>query len=115
MSKYTKYLQFDGETKNNIVERDNFTCLFCSKGYQIAGKNLSNLEFHVFDIAHFINKSQGGLGIEENGVLLCRYHHHHLDNSNKGLREEMLSIMEEYLKSLYPNWDKENLIYKKWR
>jgi hypothetical protein len=56
-----------------------------------------------------------GLGIEENGVCGCRYHHSLLDNGNKGLRQEMLSIMEEYLKSKYPDWDKDDLVYKKWR
>ena len=36
---------------------------------------------------HIVNKSQGGLGIEQNGVLGCRYHHGLLDNGNKGLRK----------------------------
>ena len=115
MAKYTKLLQFSKETREKILERDNYGCLFCRLGYHIVGKNLSNLEFNVFDIMHFINKSQMGLGIEENGVCGCRWHHHLLDNGNKGLRQEMLSIMEEYLKSPYENWDKDNLVYKKWR
>ena len=113
MAKYTKLLQFDKKTREKIYERDNYGCLFCRLGYHIVGKNLSNLEFNIFDIAHFINKSQMGLGIEENGVLLCRWHHSQLDNGNKGLRPEMLSIMEEYLKSKYENWDKVKLTYKK--
>lgn len=113
MAKYTKYLQFSKQTREAIYERDNYSCLFCRLGYHIVGKNLSNLEFNIFDIAHFVNRSKMGLGIEENGVLLCRWHHHHLDNSNKGLRPEMLSIMEEYLKSKYKNWDKDKLTYNK--
>lgn len=114
MSRYTKLLQFDKETRARVFERDNYTCLFCKMGYHTERKNMSSLEFNVFDIMHFIPKSSLGLGIEENGVCGCRYHHHLLDNGNKGLREEMLLIMEEYLKSLYTDWNKEKLVYRKW-
>lgn len=113
MNKRTKATSYTKETKARVVERDSHSCLFCLKGYHIVGKNLSSLEFNVFDIAHYINRSQGGLGVEENLVLLCRYHHSLLDNGNKGLRSEMLSVIEEYLKSKYENWDKDNLVYKK--
>ena len=68
----------------------------------------------VPDIMHYINKSQGGLGIEENGVLGCRYHHGLLDNGNLGLRPEMLEIMKEHLMQQYPDWSKDKLVYKKW-
>ena len=114
MASYTKLLQFSKSTREAIYKRDNYSCLFCRSGYHIVGKNLSSIEFNIFDAMHFINKSQMGLGIEENGVCGCRYHHSLLDNGNKGLRQEMLSITEEYLKSLYPDWDKEKLVYKKW-
>lgn len=114
MAKYTKLLQFSKETREAIYKRDNYSCLFCRLGYHIVGKNLSSIEFNIFDAMHFINKSQMGLGIEENGVCGCRYHHSLLDNGNKGLRKEMLSIMEEYLKSKYPDWNKDDLIYRKW-
>ena len=70
--------------------------------------------YSIADFMHYINKSAGGLGIEQNGVLGCRYHHMLLDNGNKGLREEMLQIMEKHLKKHYPGWNRENLIYKKW-
>ena len=114
MNKRTKALQYTKETAEKVAERQNYECLFCKCGYHTERKNLSNLEFNVYDIAHFINRSQGGLGIEENLVLLCRFHHHHLDNSNKGLRTEMLLIMEEYLKQCYVGWNKDNLVYRKW-
>jgi predicted restriction endonuclease len=114
MASYTKLLQFDKATREKIVERDNYSCLFCKSGYHIENMNLSNLEFNIFDIMHFIPKSKLGLGIEQNGVLGCRAHHHLLDNGNKGLRSEMLLIMEEYLKQCYEDWDKSKLVYKKW-
>lgn len=114
MAKYTKLLQFDKATRERIFERDNYSCLFCKIGYQLKGQNLSELEFNIFDVMHFIPKSSLGLGIEENGVCGCRWHHHLLDNGNKGLRHEMLLIMEEYLKQCYPEWNKEKLTYRKW-
>ena len=114
MSKYTKLLQFSKETIEKIFERDNYTCLFCKIGYHTERKNLSNLEFNIFDAMHFVPKSKMGLGVEENGVCGCRFHHNLLDNGNKGLRTEMLKIMEEYLKQLYTGWNKENLVYRKW-
>jgi len=114
MPSYTKLLQFDKATIEKILERDNYSCLFCKVGYHTQNMNLSNLEFNVFDIMHFIPKSKMGLGIEENGVCGCRVHHHLLDNGNKGLRQEMLLIMEEYLKQCYPEWNKKKLVYKKW-
>jgi predicted restriction endonuclease len=72
-----------------------------------------SIDYAVMDIMHIVNKSQGGLGIEENGVLGCRYHHGLLDNGSKGLREDMLEIIEEYMKKLHPDWNREDLIYKK--
>lgn len=114
MISYTKLLQFDKKTMKEIFERDNYSCLFCKQGYHLVGKNLSDLEFNIFDIMHFIPKSSLGLGIAQNGVLGCRYHHHLLDNGNKGSRKVMLAMMETYLKSIYPNWNKEELIYRKW-
>jgi predicted restriction endonuclease len=64
---------------------------------------------------HYIPRSHNGLGIAENGVLGCRYHHEMMDNGNTGRREEMLEIMRGYLKSKYQNWDSEKLVYSKWR
>ena len=114
MASYTKLLQFDKETREKICERDNYSCIFCKISYHTKNMNLSNLEFNIFDIMHFIPKSKLGLGLEENGVCWCSVHHLWLDNGHKGLRKEMLSIMEEYLKQCYPEWNKENLVYKKW-
>ena len=105
-------LNFTQEVAERIFERDGQQCLFCKLGYHMECK--SPMLLGIPDIMHFVNKSQGGLGIEENGVTGCRYHHGLLDNGNAGLREEMLGIMEEHLRSHYPNWDKSKLIYSKW-
>lgn len=110
MTKRTKLLQFDKRTIIKIMERDK-QCLFCRLHFHM--KNKDTFTYQIRDIMHIVNKSQGGLGIEKNGVLGCRYHHGLLDNGNKGLREEMLQIIEQYMKDLYPGWNKEQLIFKK--
>ena len=66
-------------------------------------------------ICHYIPRSQGGLGIEQNAAVGCIYHHNLMDNGNKGLRPEMMGIMKEYLKRIYPEWNEEALTYSKWK
>lgn len=103
---------FSRETSERIVERDGNQCIFCRIGYHMECR--SDMLYGMPDIMHYINKSQGGLGVEENGVLGCRYHHGLLDNGHLGLREEMLGIMKEHLMSCYEDWNEDKLIYKKW-
>ncbi|MGB8452762.1 MAG: hypothetical protein WCD89_10545 [Anaerocolumna sp.] len=111
MHKRTKQLQFNNATIRKIVERDQ-DCIFCKLGYSIEGAD--PFELQIKDPMHIINKSQGGLGIEQNGALGCRYHHHLLDNGNKGLRQQMQESLKEYMKNLYPGWNPDNLVYKKY-
>jgi 5-methylcytosine-specific restriction endonuclease McrA len=62
--------------------------------------------------SHFIRRSQGGLGIPENIVTMCMRCHQMYDQGSD--RRAIESYTEKYLKSLYPDWNRENLIYKKW-
>lgn len=112
MNKRTKALQFDRKTALKIIDRDN-GCLFCKLYYHM-DKSLS-ADRSVFDIMHVINKSQGGMGVEQNGVQGCRYHHGLLDNGNRGLREEMVQMLKGYLINLYPDWTEESVTYNKWK
>lgn len=107
-SKRTKATEFSQSTKQLIRKRDMYQCLFCRLGKY--GKSECDW---IQDIMHYINKSAGGLGIPENGILGCRYHHSLLDNGNKGYRADMLADMRAYLESIYPNWNEEDLYYKK--
>lgn len=109
--KYTKKLQFDLKTQEKIIARDG-DCIFCMMGYSTEGSTW--LDLTIKDIMHFVPKSKMGLGIEQNGALGCRYHHSKLDNGKDGLRAEMLERFEAYLRSIYPDWDKENLVFKKY-
>lgn len=110
MQKRTKALQFDDKTKRRMLERDN-GCIFCQMGYHMPPGQEFGL--HILDPMHIVNKSQGGLGIEQNGVTGCRYHHSLLDNGNQGLRHEMLDIIEHYMKQHYEGWTREVLKYHK--
>lgn len=104
---------FPKETIIRIAERDRHECLFCKIKYHME-LSRSDMLLNIADVMHYINKSQGGLGIEENGVLGCRFHHSLLDNGKWGLRPEMLAIMREHLMQCYPDWDEKSLVYKKW-
>jgi len=54
-----------------------------------------------------------GLGIEENIFTACEKCHNEQDNGlNTKYYDEKA---ERHLKSKYPNWNKENLIYKKYK
>lgn len=110
-SKQSKAKKFDQETIKRILRRDG-GCIFCnSKRWELSDEYGKK----IFDIAHIVNRSQGGLGIEQNGVTACRAHHMELDNGNKGWREGMQQYVEEYMKALYPDWNRENLIYRKYK
>lgn len=115
MASYTRHLQFKKDTIREIQQRDNYSCLFCRIGYHCENFDPCNMNYITHDIMHFIPKSKLGLGIPENGVEGCRYHHHLLDNGNLGLRTEMLKKMENYLKSIYPKWNKKDLVYRKYK
>lgn len=111
-NKHKKIFNFSKETAERIVERDGYGCIFCRMNYHTGCK--SQMLMEIPDIMHYINKSQGGKGIEQNGVLGCRYHHGLLDNGHLGLRPEMLGIMKEHLMQQYPDWDERKLVYKKY-
>ena len=70
--------QFNEKARHEICARDDETCIFCRRGYHMENKD--TLLYRKKDIMHYINKSQGGLGLPENGAVGCRYHHMLLDN-----------------------------------
>lgn len=103
---------FTREVAERVADRDGHVCLFCRLGFHMECH--SDMLLGIPDIMHYINKSQGGLGVEENGVLGCRYHHGLLDNGHLGLRDKMLAMMKEHLRQQYPDWNEKELVYKKW-
>lgn len=102
MSKRSKACEISPKTKDLVWYRDKQKCVCCGR---YVPKSCAN--------AHFIKRSQGGLGIPKNIVTLCPKCHYEEDyGKNTQIYE---SIIEDYLKGIYgPNWDKEELIYKKY-
>ena len=102
MSKRSKACEISQKTKETVWIRDNRSCFICGKSVP---KTCAN--------AHYVKRSQGGLGIEQNIVTMCPYCHYEEDfGQNTKLYEEK---MKNYLKSIYgDNWNIENLIYKKY-
>ena len=68
----------------------------------------------ILSVMHYIPRSAGGLGIPQNGAIGCQFHHNMLDNGNQGKRKEMLEIFKQYLQELYPEWNEDELVYRKW-
>ncbi|MCE5227908.1 MAG: hypothetical protein LLG05_18870 [Porphyromonadaceae bacterium] len=97
--KLTNACDISPATKREVNERDNGICVICRKR---RGK----------PECHYISRAQLGLGIKENIVTACEQCHHDYDNGDK--REEYGVIIEEYLKSKYPDWDRSKLFYTKY-
>lgn len=111
-SKQARAREFSPSARKEIINRDHGECIFCKLKYEMEGADW--LAKEVKSIMHYIPRSQGGLGIPENGAVGCQWHHNMMDNGNKGKRAEMLSIFRECLKMHYPGWDEKELIYDKW-
>lgn len=106
MHKDTKAMDFDRKAKVAIAERDSIDgwpcCVFCG---------LAAPAPLAWSNAHFIARSQGGLGIPENGLTLCPCCHSRYDQTDG--REEMRGYFREYLREHYEEWSEDALTYKK--
>ncbi len=102
MSKRSRACEIPPKVKEIVWNRDNHKCIYCSR---YVPKTCAN--------AHFIKRSQGGLGIPQNIVTLCPECHFEEDHGqNTKLYEDYI---ENYLKGIYEaEWDKKKLIYKKY-
>lgn len=98
MHERTKKCAITPEVRRTVEKRDGGLCIFCKR----PGRGE----------AHFIGRAQGGLGIPENIITVCRTCHDMLDNSTD--RKIMLQVAEAYLRTKYQGWNKEKLIYRKW-
>lgn len=97
MKRRTKALDISPAVKRAVYERDNGCCIICGK------QGLPN--------AHYIARSHGGLGIEQNIVTLCADCHRRYDQTIE--RKSLRPIIANYLRSQYPGFNPANLIYHK--
>lgn len=95
-SKRTKATSISTQTAQTVWLRDKGVCVLCGA----MGS----------PTAHFIARSQGGLGIEQNIVTLCDRCHHRYDQTTE--REQIREMLRNYLKSKYADWDERKLVYK---
>lgn len=100
MNTRTKKTNIQTKTKRIVFDRDNGCCILCGDPVY---EGLAN--------AHIVPRSKGGLGIEQNIVTLCPECHRAFDQSVK--RKEIESQIIEYITSIYPNWSKNDMIYRK--
>lgn len=97
-SKRSRACDIPKKVKDKVWERDHNRCIICGS-------------FYAKPNAHYIPRSKGGLGIEENIVTLCERCHYDYDHTT--FRKEMGEYIEAYLKRKYPGWEKEKVLYKK--
>lgn len=95
-SRRTKALEIPPKVKQKVLERDG-ACVWCGRPGQ--------------PNAHFIARSQGGLGIEENILTLCFDCHRRYDQTDQ--RAKMREYFKNYLQEQYPGWGESKLYYKK--
>lgn len=105
-SRRAKATEIPWRVKLAVWERDNGCCVVCGNNY------------NVMPNAHYIPRSRGGLGIEQNVVTLCtelteNKCHRKFDFGTAIEREYIGGKIKEYLMSKYPDWNEADLYYKK--
>ena len=93
-SKRALALDIPPEVKERVWWRDSRQCVYCGR-----------YGAYVFPDAHYIPRSKGGLGIEENVLTLCRMCHDRYDNGDILERQTMKLRFKEYLSVWYPEID----------
>lgn len=96
-SKRSKACDISLSVKKKVWERDN-RCILCGSPQAMPN-------------AHYISRSKGGLGIEQNIVTLCLNCHRRYDQSTE--RPIIKEFIKEYLKGKYEQWSEDELLYKK--
>lgn len=109
MRNETRYTAIPAKVKQAVAIRDEVDgcpcCLIC-------GTPAPPSAYTAFSCAHYIPRSAGGLGnVEENVVTLCPRCHSMYDQGID--RKNTKIFLANYLKSKYPDWDENKLIYKK--
>ena len=107
MNKQTKALAIPKAVKDAVFQRDGGRCVLCRSPL---GE----------PVCHVIRRSQSGKGIEQNIVTLCPNCHRAYDEGEnlwrfgKGVtRENLYCRIVAHLKGFYPDWSRDEMVYKK--
>lgn len=103
-TKQAKAREISSKVRKIVFERDKGKCIICGNNY------------NVMPHSHYIPRSLGGLGIEENIFTICT---NFTDNKchdrwerNKCTKEETQRVVGNF-KHNYPNWNEDMLYYHK--
>ena len=103
----TKALDITRTVKRQVARRDSVDgrpcCILC-------GQTAPTSNPLAFSNAHYISRSQGGLGVERNILTLCPSCHRSYDGLG---RQALRPVLRRYLLEHYDDWNEEDLIYKK--
>ena len=97
-SRRAKACDITKAVKDRVWARDKEMCIICGNA-------------NAMPNAHYIRRSKGGLGIEQNVVTLCQRCHHEFDNGVNA--SYYADKIERYLQKKYKDWNKEDLYYQK--
>lgn len=99
----TKACDIPMKVKQAVWERDGGRCVVCGSAY------------NVMPNAHFVPRSQGGLGVERNIVTMCTNLTEHKCHYRMDMMgdTEIKDRVREYLQSQYADWNEEELTYDK--
>lgn len=100
MHKMTKATAIPQSVKVVVWARDNHQCVICGSS---AGA----------PVAHVVRRSQGGRGIEQNIATLCPRCHRLFDEGPLRDRERIYVRLVAHMKAFYPDWNREDMIYRK--
>lgn len=104
-TKRSKATDISMPVKRKVWERDNGCCVICGNNY------------NVMPNAHYIPRSKGGLGIEQNIFTACTRLtkndcHYRFDNGTRKEKEILRKVVKDYFVSIYPGWGEDKLFYK---
>ena len=96
-SKRSKACDISKAVKDAVWERDGGRCIICGT-------------VNAMPNSHYVKRSQGGLGIEENITTMCLRCH---DDFEGKKRIALKPFVAAYLSEKYDGWSEDKLIYKK--
>jgi 5-methylcytosine-specific restriction endonuclease McrA len=96
-SKRTKACAISKAVKEAVWERDGGRCIICGS-------------YNASPNSHYIKRSQGGLGVEENITTMCLRCHEDFEGRK---RAELKPLVAAYLSKKHIGWCESKLIYKK--